>query len=347
MLVSVITPSLNPGGWLERCLDSVASQTYPDIEHIVVDGASTDGTVEFLRSRGVRFISEPDSGQSNALNKGFQLARGDVLGWVNADDALLPDAVERVVEALSRNRSAGWVYGRCRLQRDGRRLVALPPPRRIRRRTLDSGNRLPQPGFFLTRWALEQVGELDESLHLGMDYDLWLRLVDAEVPAVHIPRVLAVYDVHGNSKTGTVHPSDFVRDWGEALYKAGRARQAAFAFGRAAAALAGASRNSLDPTDIRELAEHVLHDQRARGRELDPKAVAAGVSVEAAVIELHRSPQGLRHLLRPNVWRYPQTWVRLSIAIRFLVRELEFVVRARALATVRPLSRVRSRANLF
>ena len=78
MLVSVITPCLNARDWLERCLDSVAAQTYTNVEHIVVDGASTDGTVELLQSRGVRFVSEPDSGQSNAINKGFRLARGDV-----------------------------------------------------------------------------------------------------------------------------------------------------------------------------------------------------------------------------------------------------------------------------
>lgn len=322
MLVSVITPCLNAADWLERCVDSVASQTYPRVEHIVVDGGSTDGTVDLLQKLGVEFISEPDSGQANAINKGFRLARGDALGWLNADDALLPDAVERVVAALRANPSAGWAYGPCRLQRDGKPQVALRPPRRIRSTTLDSGNLISQPGFFMTRCALQRVGELDESFHLGMDYDLWLRLVDAGIPAVYVPGTLAIYEVHDTSKTGSVEPTDWVRDWAEALLKSGRTRQAAFAFGRAASASVGSGRNALSPEEVTGLAERVVHDQQARGHELDPRAVAAGASVEAAVIELHRSPAGLRHLLRPFVWRYPQTRARLTLAGRFFVQSL-------------------------
>jgi Glycosyl transferase family 2 len=322
VLVSIITPCLNPGERLARCLDSVASQTYPEIEHIVVDGASTDGTVELLESRGVRFVSEPDSGQANAINKGFRSARGELLGWLNADDTLLSDAAESVVTALRAKPGAGWAYGRCELRRDGVPLVALPPPRRIRNTTLDSGNLLTQPGFFMTRWAFEQVGELDESFHLGMDYDLWLRLADAGIPATYVPRPLAVYEVHGDSKTGTVEPSEFVREWAEALFKSGREQQAAFAFGRSAAASEASARCSLSPAEVREVTERVLQEQRKRGRDLDPQAVNAGALVEAAVAELHRSPRGLRHLARPTVWRYPQTRARLALASRFFGHSL-------------------------
>ena len=322
MLVSVITPCLNPGEWLERCLDSIASQTHSSIEHIVVDGGSTDGTVETLRRRGVRFISAPDSGQSNAINKGFRMARGDLLGWVNADDALLPDAIESVTATLAANPAGGWVYGRCRLQRHGEREVSLRPPRHVRRNTLDSGNLISQPGFFMTRWAFERVGELDESLQLGMDYDLWLRLIDAGIPSVYVPKPLAIYEVHDVSKTGTVDPADFVRDWAEALLKSGRTREAAFAFGRAAAASAGRVSSSLSPSEVLGLAQRVLEEEREEGRELEPQAVAVGAAVEAAVIELHRSPKGLRHLTRPAVWRYPQTRARLNLAGRFFVKSL-------------------------
>ena len=224
MLVSVITPCLDAADWLERCLDSVAAQTYRQVEHIIVDGGSTDGTVELLERRGVRFISEPDSGQSNAINKGFRLAGGDLLGWVNADDALLPDAVEKVVAALRANPSAGWAYGPCKLEREGRPQVALRPPRRIRTNTLDSGNLISQPGFFATRQALERVGELDESFHLGMDYDLWLRLIDAGIAAVYVSATLAIYEVHDKSKTGSVEPSEWSSEWAKALFKSGRTR---------------------------------------------------------------------------------------------------------------------------
>jgi hypothetical protein len=155
-----------------------------------------------------------------------------------------------------------------------------------------------------------------------MDYDLWLRLADAGIPATYVPRPLAIYEVHGESKTGTVEPSEFVREWAEALLKSGRNRQAAFAFGRAAAASAAAARRSLSAAEVREITERVLRDQQARGRDLDPQAVRAGALVEAAVVELHRSPRGLRHLTQPAVWRYPQTKARLALASRFFVHSL-------------------------
>jgi hypothetical protein len=322
VLVSVITPCLNGRKWLERCLDSVASQTYPNVEHIVVDGASTDGTVELLESRGVRFISEPDSGQSNAINKGFRLADGEVLGWLNADDVLLPDTIQRVSHALNANPGAGWTYGACRVLRDGKPEIVLPPPRQIDRTTLASGNVLTQPGFFMTRGALDRVGELDESFHLAMDYDLWLRLADAGVAAAFVPGTLATYEIHDASKTGSVNPGEFLQEEAEALLKSGRLQEAAFAFGRAEATSVRFAQRNLGPTEVREGVARVLRDQGSRERRLDSRAVAAGMYVEAAMIELHRSPLGIRHLLRPTLWRYPETRARLRRASRFFIQSL-------------------------
>jgi glycosyltransferase involved in cell wall biosynthesis len=327
MLVSVITPCLNARDWLERCLDSVAAQTYPHVEHIVVDGASTDGTVELLRSREVRFISEPDSGQTNAINKGFRLARGDVLGWLNADDALRPDAVERVANAFRENPSAGWTYGRCRVERDGESELSLPPPRHIRRTTLEFGNLLTQPGFFLTRWALDKVGGLDESFDLAMDYDLWLRLADAPIPPAFVRGSLATYEIHAESKTGAVPPAAFLSEEAEALLKSGRTRQAAFVFGRVAS-ISASSSGSLGAIEVDEAVRLAMKDLEARGRDSDLGAVAAGAYVEAAMIELRRSPYGVHHLLRPTVWRYPDTRARLRRAGRFFVHSAAMRVRA-------------------
>ena len=118
MRVSVITPCLNPGAMLVHCLDSVSAQTYKDVEHIIVDGGSTDGTVELARSRGLRVISEPDRGQTDALNKGFALASGDYLGWLNADDWLVPHAVEGIVTAFATNPEVGWVYCDCEIRKE-------------------------------------------------------------------------------------------------------------------------------------------------------------------------------------------------------------------------------------
>ena len=301
--VSVVTPCLNPGERFARCLDSVAGQTYPNVEHVIVDGGSTDGTVELARSRGLQVISEPDRGQADAVNKGFRLAQGDVLGWLNADDVLVPGAIEAVVAALRRKPSAGWVYGECEVRRDGARELPIRPPARIGKATLDCGSVLAQPGFFVTRWALDRVGGLDESFHLAMDFDLWLRLIDAEIGAARVPATLAVFELHEGSKSGSTPSSEFSFEEGLALLKSGRRRQAAFAFGRSA----------LADGDV----DRVLRDPRIRDAGLDRRAALAGARIEAAIAGLLAgSPGALRLLLRLDIWRVPETRRRLRLAFR-------------------------------
>lgn len=213
-LVSIVTPSLNQARWLPQALASVRGQTYPQVEHVVVDGGSTDGTVELLeRAVAVRWVSEPDRGQSHALNKGFGLARGEILGWLNADDAYEPGAVAAGVEALQES-GAGLVYADVtRVNDDG------VNPRRIRSRErwdawteANEGCGVYSPAVFFTREAFEAVGGLDESLHLTMDYDLWLR-IGSRFGARHVDAVWAVQRIHADAKTVRRH-DDF---WPERL----------------------------------------------------------------------------------------------------------------------------------
>jgi glycosyltransferase involved in cell wall biosynthesis len=203
-LVSIVTPSLDQGRYLPEAIESVRVQTHPEIEHVVVDGGSTDGTLELLaRHEGIRWVSEPDRGQSHALNKGFGLARGDVLGWLNADDAYTPGAAAAAVAALEET-GAGLVYADVtRVNDDG------VNPRRIRSRpTFDLwteanlGCGVYSPAVFFTREALEAVGGVDEQLHLTMDYDLWLR-IGKRFPVVHVDDVWGVQRIHGEAKTMT------------------------------------------------------------------------------------------------------------------------------------------------
>ena len=238
MLVSVVTPCLNPGERLERCLASVAAQTYSRVEHVVVDGGSTDGTVERLRRAGVRFVSEPDGGQTDALNRGFALASGDLLGWLNADDELTPRAIEHVVSALGRDPAAGFAYGDCDVRRAGARVLLWRPPPRVDLAALDLGDVLPQPGSFVRRDALDPVLPLDDSFQLAMDFELWLRLLEHGVRGVYVPETLAVFEVHGESKTGSVARAAFFAEEERALLARGRVRAAALARGRAAASAA-------------------------------------------------------------------------------------------------------------
>jgi glycosyltransferase involved in cell wall biosynthesis len=281
MRVSVITPTLNPGDRLVRCLESVAAQTYPDLEHVVVDGGSDDDTIRLLQDSGVRFVTETDGGQTEALNKGFSLANGTLLTWLNADDVLQPGAAEAAVEAVQADPAVGLVYGDCVVRESRGPCFRVRPPRRIGRETFNAGNVLCQPGSFFTRTALERVGRLDESFALAMDYDLWIRMIDAGVRSAYVPRTLAIFEIHPDSKTGAANPGEFFREEAQALAKSGRARQAAFGFGRAAAALG---------VSIEDVAPEL---------KLDAAAARAGLDAERGVRELRRrSPRGVVLLAR-------------------------------------------------
>lgn len=227
-LVSIVTPTFNMAGRLRRCIDSIRAQTYPYIEHLIIDAASEDGTVELLKATdGIRWLSEPDRGQSDAINKGFALATGDVLGWLNADDELLPDAVQRVVDSL-RASGAGLAYGDIEL-RDGDVTARVEPSPTFGLDVLWKGNRISQPGTFWTRQAQHVVGPLDESFHLTMDYELWLRFARAGIEAVYVPEVLARFEVHPGSKTGSVGALAFAEEEARALRKHGDPHGAAMA----------------------------------------------------------------------------------------------------------------------
>jgi GT2 family glycosyltransferase len=300
--ITVVTPCLNPGERLVRCLDSVSAQTYDDVEHVIIDGGSTDGTVELARSRGLRVLSEPDRGQTDALNKGFALATGDYLGWLNADDWLVPEAIERVVEKVESNPEVGWVYCNCELRREDGAAEVVPPPARLGKRTLDYGNRLTQPGVFVARWALDRVGPLDEDIQLAMDFDLWLRLIDAEVPAAYVGEVLAVFEIHSSSKTGSVDLSEFYREESVALLKSGRRVPAAAGLGRAAAAAALTDDGRIDSARLRASTEHFESIAIEWGLGSERRVVRPAALAEAARFELQVTPCGLRHLARPAPW---------------------------------------------
>lgn len=199
-LVSIVTPSLNQARYLREAIESVRAQTYSRIEHIVVDGGSTDGTVEILgEGEGHRWVSERDRGQSHALNKGYAMARGEIFGWLNADDAYEPQAVAEAVASMD---GVGFVYADVIRVNDDR-----VDPRRIRSRAtwdlwteLNEGNGVFSPSVFFSRDAFEAVGGLDESLHLAMDYDLWLK-IGKRYGARHLDRVWALQRIHDEAKT--------------------------------------------------------------------------------------------------------------------------------------------------
>jgi glycosyltransferase involved in cell wall biosynthesis len=179
-LVSVVTPSYNQGHFIRATIESVLSQDYRNLEYIVMDGGSTDETAAIVREYGSRvvFVSKPDRGQAHAINEGFGLAKGNVLAWLNSDDVFLPGAVRAGVRALSCNPDAGLVYGDGYLIDSAGNITGRFPHTREPDlwRLVHLSDYILQQSVFFRRDALDDVGYLDESLHYGLDWDLFIRI---------------------------------------------------------------------------------------------------------------------------------------------------------------------------
>src|SRR5690242_3253350 len=177
-LVSIVTPSLNQARYMSQAIESVRAQTYKHVEHIVVDGGSTDGTLDVLRAaEGVRWISEPDRGLADALNKGIAMASGEVIGEINADDVYEPGALHAVGAALRDHPGAMWLTGRCRIiDAEGneiRRAVTAYKNwllRRYSRRLYLTHNFISAPATFFRREALAESGGFDLRYRISVDY---------------------------------------------------------------------------------------------------------------------------------------------------------------------------------
>lgn len=204
-LVSIITPSYNQVHSIERTILSVCQQDYPHIEHWIIDGGSTDGTLEILRQYEGRvfWISERDKGQADALNKGFRRAKGEILGWLNSDDYYEPGAIRTAVEFFLAHPDVEMVYGDCYYvyEREGQRRVELFRSRPFDLELLiDDGCFIAQPAAFFRKSALE-VGLLDTRLNYVMDYDLWIRIGKCK-KVEYLPVVLANFTFSEHSKSG-------------------------------------------------------------------------------------------------------------------------------------------------
>jgi glycosyltransferase involved in cell wall biosynthesis len=204
-LVSIVTPSYNQGRFLEATLSSVLEQEYPNIEYLVVDGASTDNSVEIIRKYAGRihwWVSEKDDGQSDAVNKGMRRARGEIIGWLNSDDIYLPGTVSAAVTAFRSSPQAGVVYGDA-LAIDGNgKAFNLMHSRQYTLVDLMAFNIICQPAAFLRRPVLEQAGYLNPAYHLLMDTLLWMKMARL-APVVHVPQVWAAARYHDQAKNRT------------------------------------------------------------------------------------------------------------------------------------------------
>jgi glycosyltransferase involved in cell wall biosynthesis len=201
--ISIITPSYQQGEFIDATIQSVILQNYPDLEYILIDGGSTDNTLDIIRNHEqkiTRWISEPDTGQADALNKGFHLATGEIIGWINSDDLLMPGALEKVAAFFATHPEISFVYGDAlAIDREGNPLFfRRPGPFDIR--WLIRTDDIPQSSVFFRRELLASVGYLDDRLHYALDYDLLIRSALKQDPA-YLPECLSAFRIYPGTKT--------------------------------------------------------------------------------------------------------------------------------------------------
>ena len=204
-LVSIVTPSYNQGRFLEATLRSVLEQDYPNIEYLVVDGASTDNSVEIIRKYADRitwWVSEKDSGQSEAVNKGLRRARGEIVGWLNSDDLYQPGAVSAAVAAFRSHPEAGLFYADALAIDANGKPFNLMCARQYSLTDLMAFNIICQPAAFMRRSVLEQVEYLNPVYQLLMDNLLWMCMARI-APIVYVPQTWAAARYHDQAKNRT------------------------------------------------------------------------------------------------------------------------------------------------
>ncbi len=203
MRISIVTPSFNQGKYIERTLLSVLSQSIPDLEYIVMDGGSSDETVDILKkySSQLTFISEKDRGQAHAVNKGLQMTRGEIIGWLNSDDIYYPDALKTVLDFFEKNPEIDIVYGKANHIDQNDLVLEAYPTQKWNLKKFRQTCFISQPAVFFRRRVIEQYGLLNEDLNFCMDYEYWLRTALYGARFFYLEKILAGSRLYPETKT--------------------------------------------------------------------------------------------------------------------------------------------------
>ena len=217
MKISIITPTYNQAEFIERTIQSVLSQNYPDIEYIIMDGGSTDETIDILKKYSDKIIwkSEKDNGQSDAINKGLKIATGDIVAYLNSDDTYEPGAFKKVNNFFQNNPDKKWVYGKCKIINKQDKEIRRPITwyknlllRKYSYKKLLTENFISQPATFWKKELLDEIGNFNEQENFCMDYDYWLRIGEKYKAGV-INKYLANFRYYPDSKSGNVDKQQF------------------------------------------------------------------------------------------------------------------------------------------
>jgi glycosyltransferase involved in cell wall biosynthesis len=209
MKISIVIPSFNQGNFIGRTIDSILNQNYANLELLVMDGGSTDETIRILTSYGNRIVwqSAPDRGQAQAVNKGWKIATGQILGWVNSDDLLSPGSLEKVAGFFETHPETSWLYGNCQYINAADQILGEYPvqPYDYGLLVRNLQNFIPQPAVFLRQNVFDTIGLLNEDLHYVMDLDYWLR-TGLNFQGAYLDCDLACLRLHQDAKSVSSYP---------------------------------------------------------------------------------------------------------------------------------------------
>jgi len=229
--ITLITPSYNQGNFIEETILSVINQQYPNLEYIIIDGGSTDNTVEVIKKYQEHityWVSEKDKGQSDAINKGLAVSTGAVINWLNSDDVMMPGCLHAVANYFKNNPGIGLVYGNIiHFNKDSETVRPL-----IKASQLHYYSKIcfPQPATFFSREIIDTVGPIDENIHFSMDWDLYIRALLAGFKSLQVPELFCRFRIHDNSKSVSVFNKRLLVDNALIFYSIAKSIDPGFVF---------------------------------------------------------------------------------------------------------------------